>query len=287
MTLSKLLNIYPDASLSKIKIHDPLVRSYPYKEGWINFFKKDKNEKEWDLIEILLDQDAPLKKETKSDWFSYLAGETTMVPTSSKGALRFLFFFLDKKDSTFEKKEWLRAIHEIFTPNIEGFFIQQNQYILIQSYSSNFISETEMSGFLQTLDDDFSIQTRMHIGQYWEKTTNLKELYEEEYQMSQIGPATHSNRVTTLADIALYYYTHDKLKDSPVGQKINQVLTEEYEWVEIILALWNSQGNISVAAKALYLHRNTLQYRLDKFNEKTHLSLKNMNDLFLCYLFIQ
>ena len=37
------------------------------------------------------------------------------------------------------------------------------------------------------------------------------------------------------------------------------------------------------AAQQLYIHRNTLQYRLDKWEELTGLQLKELTDLSLCY----
>ena len=39
------------------------------------------------------------------------------------------------------------------------------------------------------------------------------------------------------------------------------------------------------AAQQLYLHRNSLQYKIDKWEELTGLQLKNLTDLALCYHF--
>ncbi|AYW51335.1 hypothetical protein C7H83_13095 [Tetragenococcus halophilus] len=58
------------------------------------------------------------------------------------------------------------------------------------------------------------------------------------------------------------------------------------EFIKIISKLWEMQGNISSAAKELFMHRNTLQYKVDKFQEQTKTNLKKMDDLFLCYLLI-
>ncbi|NRE28611.1 Fis family transcriptional regulator, partial [Enterococcus faecalis] len=52
-------------------------------------------------------------------------------------------------------------------------------------------------------------------------------------------------------------------------------------------ALWKNQGNISSTAKDLFMHRNTLHYRLEKFFEQTGLSLKKMDDLIFCYLLLR
>ena len=40
---------------------------------------------------------------------------------------------------------------------------------------------------------------------------------------------------------------------------------------------------ITKAAQQLYLHRNSLQYKIDKWEELTGLQLKNLTDLALCY----
>ncbi|WP_225535470.1 helix-turn-helix domain-containing protein [Streptococcus suis] len=40
------------------------------------------------------------------------------------------------------------------------------------------------------------------------------------------------------------------------------------------------------AAQSLYIHRNTLQYRLDKWFDWTGLQLKELTDLAVCYMVI-
>jgi DNA-binding PucR family transcriptional regulator len=42
--------------------------------------------------------------------------------------------------------------------------------------------------------------------------------------------------------------------------------------------------NVSLAAKKLYLHRNTLQYRVDKFIEKTGIDIKHFGNAVSIYL---
>ena len=52
------------------------------------------------------------------------------------------------------------------------------------------------------------------------------------------------------------------------------------------MAMWQNLGNISKAANDLYVHRNTLQYRIDRFFQETGVNLKTMDDLLLSYLAI-
>ena len=45
-------------------------------------------------------------------------------------------------------------------------------------------------------------------------------------------------------------------------------ISNDKELIESIKVFFQCNLNVSLAAKQLYLHRNTLQYRIDKFIEK-------------------
>ena len=49
-----------------------------------------------------------------------------------------------------------------------------------------------------------------------------------------------------------------------------------------IKALFNNQLNLADTAKELYIHRNTLIYRIDKFQKITGLDLRNFDDAIIC-----
>ena len=67
--------------------------------------------------------------------------------------------------------------------------------------------------------------------------------------------------------------------------KINEALTEGGEELqETLMTFLQNNMNVSTASKALYIHRNSLQYRLDKFTEKTGLDPKTFEDAIVIYL---
>lgn len=49
-----------------------------------------------------------------------------------------------------------------------------------------------------------------------------------------------------------------------------------------IKALFNNQLNLAETAKELYIHRNTLIYRIDKFQKITGLDLRSFDDAIIC-----
>lgn len=93
------------------------------------------------------------------------------------------------------------------------------------------------------------------------------------------------NRTTTLSEIALQHYTRETIEKSSLMHSYREIL-KQAEMEGIILELWRNLGNISSTAKALFLHRNTLKYKIEKFQEQTGFNLKEANDLLFCYLIL-
>jgi DNA-binding PucR family transcriptional regulator len=112
-------------------------------------------------------------------------------------------------------------------------------------------------------------------------------LFEEERKIFAASRTiAKGNKITTLAAIALPYFISESGSQNPVLQALQTTIGSSDGTDELITAMWRNQGNLSKAAADLYLHRNTLQYRIDRFFDATGLSLKNMDDLALAYLAI-
>lgn len=57
----------------------------------------------------------------------------------------------------------------------------------------------------------------------------------------------------------------------------------DQEILQTVRAFFENGFNASVASKKLYIHRNTLQYRLNKFQEITGISLRDFNGALVAY----
>ncbi len=73
-------------------------------------------------------------------------------------------------------------------------------------------------------------------------------------------------------------------------EKINKIASSKVfakeEICETLKIYFESNFNVNKAAKRLYIHRNTLLYRLKKIEESTKLSPSNFNDAVILYLSI-
>ncbi len=68
---------------------------------------------------------------------------------------------------------------------------------------------------------------------------------------------------------------------------INTVLGDTYDNDELLKTIETFLAcslNVSITAKELYLHRNSLQYRLDKFTEQTGIDIREFRQAVTVYL---
>lgn len=283
MNFKELKNLYPEAVLTDYDTSGKQYIAFPYQNKWIQFERHQKSATELELIQYALKQQpVPLKIKNLSKWQAFLLEGSFALP-KEEGIYRIIQFEIIKKDSSFERSLWLEAFNNLFSGVEDSLFITENKGILIQEKQSDLLNNEEMAGIIRTLDDDFSVKTVYYLGQFWPINAALPNIFKEEERIFDMQ-STGKTQVFDLSTVALHYYTAEAISQSPLMQQMKAQYVLDAELKELILAMWKSQGNISVAAKSLYIHRNTLQYRIDRFYEASGLSLRNMDDLLLCYL---
>ncbi len=77
----------------------------------------------------------------------------------------------------------------------------------------------------------------------------------------------------------------ENIKQKYLTEEIKSFLDKE-EYLQTINAFFECGLNVSEAAKKAFMHRNTLTYRLDKFERVTKLNLHNIENAFLIKLLI-
>ena len=94
-----------------------------------------------------------------------------------------------------------------------------------------------------------------------------------------------NERVATFSEMLLLDFARH-LDIPTIKHKILQSIDDSKDIRAIIVAMWQEQGNLAKTAQSLYIHRNSLQYKLEKFRLLSGLNLKNLDSLAFCYLLI-
>lgn len=268
MKIDTLLELYPQAKKLSSPINDESLLCL-----------HDQGEYAAIPLSSLTDSEILLLKkvfESKnhSDWYDYLINHTRSMKNSTHTYQVIQFKTTVKnKDITM----WINTLCAFFNRVIDSFLIDHNSGMIV--IESQEIDQNSLEGFVVTLDDDFSSKTSLYIGESYPLSKTHSKLIDEERNLFN-----NSKTINTFKNSYLPSLIKPQLDDSLLGQEIKTKIMSQSDPIELIQALWKNQANISKTAQDLFLHRNTLNYRMDKFYEEVGLSLRDLDDLLICYL---
>lgn len=276
MDLQQLQKIYPAACLHSYPAEDPAYLSLATKEGFLWLLQADLSVTEKKLLRALQSAPTPAAAVQNRPWYEALFHHQG-VP--KKGAFR----LIQLKCPTLDKisAETLKMI----LPQMADFIFLSDSYgVLVETFRPDALTTEELEGVFLALDSDLNSYSRLFKGSFYADAMDFTRIFQEEEQLFlHLLTAQPQKKIFDTAAATLSFFAQANVKDSYLMQSLF-AQWQDPESEKIIAALWQTQGNVSLAAKELFMHRNTLQYKVDKFQQASNLNLKNMNDLFLCYL---
>ena len=142
----------------------------------------------------------------------------------------------------------------------------------------------ELSAMLTVFDNDFYSKTNIFIGNIWSVPS---ELYYEFKIEQQLFASNSTDLIVSTSNSLLRFLVHSNADLAYYLKNLGSTVNTDKDIGKIIDKLFNNQGNVKKTADQLFMHRNTLSYKLKKFYEQTGFELKNMDDLLCCYVIDQ
>ncbi|NMB18657.1 MAG: PucR family transcriptional regulator [Erysipelothrix sp.] len=166
-----------------------------------------------------------------------------------------------------------------FLQTQEGFFIDENSGVfLIEEYDE--IIASNLIEINETISFDFSTKIQFLITPRQTIDKNFDQIIKKQNELF-----TKTNNIETIM------YLPDLIIEQNLPKISNPLFTNIYDYIKedadvskMIIKLWESNANISQTSNELYIHRNTLIYRINKFQTDTNLDLKKPQDLLIAYL---
>ncbi|MFE4427057.1 PucR family transcriptional regulator [Peribacillus butanolivorans] len=220
-------------------------------------------------------------------WNTFLFEPNASLPLTSWENVRFIHFNLTHADFSHSHFE---DAFLAFVPS-DSVLIWENEKagILIETDTDESLSKNELLAISTTLESDFYVKTRMFTGRFHPVNQELPYLRNQENKCFDLAQLHLPDlKVTDLADII----PHSLISDQSATSKtwyINEILGKtmnDTELMKTIKTYIECNSNATYAAKQLYIHRNSLQYRIDKFTEKTGLDIRNFPHALAAYLIL-
>ena len=286
MKTNELLALFPKASLQNKPSQDSQHVSLRLdQQHWLILATEDLTDREQQLLALLTEKESVF---SQNPWYRYLVSESEETLPHEIEALQFIHCHLFYYEAE-SMSAWLDMMRTLLTNKIAYFQTSPQDYIFVLDQGQQLAVKELLRDVLSAVEYDFNLRLAVLIGQVWPRSAKdeLPQLYRAEsslftqwlnrYQQSLVLPFSQ-----------LFLWGLDEAKDSllPLKRKLHQLIEGQEQLSEIIIALWENGAVVTKAAQQLYIHRNTLQYRLDKWEELTGLQLKELTDLSLCYQII-
>ncbi|MEH7503218.1 helix-turn-helix domain-containing protein [Neobacillus drentensis] len=291
--LRKLLSIYENSILFPEKTVKSLEQFYIFyyeiESEWIGIPKTVVTEKELTLLKTiyqLVEFQSPASISATKGWDEFLLLNGPLPTYNPETNFRFIQFQI-KGDDTIQI-EIESALKGFFTEEVIIIWENRSRGIVIEQSNAIALTEEELISMSETLESDFYVKISFFIGKFNPFSDHLRSKYLEEKEYFSFGIANLVNSLNIFTFERIFpaylaYHLQDEIKQR-VNQLIIGIFNDDQEMYSTIKVFLENNLNASLTAKKLYIHRNTLQYRIDKFIDKSGIQLKDFYGAFTVFL---
>lgn len=220
----------------------------------------------------------------KDPWLAYFLGEKETMPLDlSKVQLVYIEHQFPFSAELVELMEGLLA-NVVAMPNLTP-----TRSLMILDQTKALDARVIIEDLLPTIESDFAMSLTVAFGNTWSNVrgSDLQAYFADENRLfSDYLMHRGETQTVTFASLALWALVN-QLAQPSIKKKVLQQIGAMEDMPDVITRLWQEHGNLMQTAQHLFIHRNSLQYKLDKFQNLSGLNLKNLDDLAYCYLLIQ
>lgn len=150
-------------------------------------------------------------------------------------------------------------------------------------YFSNAL-ELSIEEIANILNTDLYLKLTIFESDHYNHLTDLKEDLKKVAIKLDNKPFSYDNFYYNYIDLV-----YDEIK-KPLSEAIKKRILKSYyndqEMYKVLETFFNNNSNTSTTAKELYMHRNTLIQKIDKFHEVTGYNPKNFKEAVIIYQII-
>ncbi|MRH44111.1 hypothetical protein GH741_15830 [Aquibacillus halophilus] len=225
----------------------------------------------------------PVTKREKQ-WIDILFNNRNQNQIESQQTYRFVYFTLS--DDNVDSIAFREAIHGLFFTKVPIIWENSHQGLIIEEDLNSEEDVITYDEIIEVLMSDFYMNVHLFISPYFSDINNVIQQYE--WTKNSYTSVHQYNKKPVIDYVeAVPYLLLDPLTEESISIIINSVLkdtVDDEELLKTIRIFLESNSNATLAAKNLYMHRNSLQYRVDKFIERSGIDVKQFKGALSVYL---
>lgn len=278
----ELKELFPDISSGPAPMPDDTWISVEDKGLFYHFPKNDLTERERLLLEMISEKRDSVSR-SHSPWEHYLLDGKGHMPDQLE---TYQFLYINHQDILSE--ELIDLLKTILTSVQTLVRISQTRTAFLLLPQDGLDDFQLVKDILPTVESDFGIALSAFMGNQWTlgRTEQLRPFFEEENTLFSAYLSQKGDRKLISFSELMLWSLLVNIKLTSIQEHFNQIFLQNKEVSDMVTALWQCQGNLVQTAHKLFIHRNSLQYKLDKLSAQSGLNLKNLDDLAFAHLFL-
>ncbi|WP_044337811.1 PucR family transcriptional regulator [Rossellomorea aquimaris] len=216
------------------------------------------------------------------EWFSFLF-KNGPFPSNIAGEFRIIQFSMKESLDQLLLKE---AFQHLLPLNTTLVLLDDNMGLLIEEKNEWNMDEEQLLSISHVIESDFFVSLSFFIGQFQVIDSYFPLTFKYEQELFSFSRTVQKQSfiqtvVTVLPAFTLHHLPQEWR--TQLFSKVAEIFREDAELIYTVKAFLENQSNISQTAKKLFMHRNSVQYRIDKFIEKTNIDIKTFQGGILAY----
>lgn len=280
----QLKKLYPSLVFIEDKEADVDYKWFEMDEGQIIGIAADELVETNDqLLAVFLkpyEPQVPMRNDAEEAWYNRIHYGTDEKVSNP---VRFIFFQIQQ--SKFDHQTVVDVFDGLLNKDVPIIWLNNNEGILIESVSLT-EEETNFRQLIDILIADASVQIKFFVGTFIESFHDLNEYYDRIVRTGkEVFQYTNEFVIDYFQSFPYLLLRHiDEGEKNELVQSILQDFKDDDDMIHTLQMFLHHNLNVSETAKQLFMHRNSLQYRIDKFVNETGIHVQSFDQAFVVQL---
>lgn len=202
------------------------------------------------------------------------------------GPFRFIFFSLNTRQIDVSLIDV--GLKGIFPHEVSLLWLDQQSGVIVEEFEGEREDAVHLHSVIELLMSDLSVNIQLFVGEQLPgmNGTDVRKSFTWMKQTAEFAFQHSMEYVSALADVlpSLLVSKLGREEREQVATLLLKEAKDDQELLRTIQTYLEANSNITEAAKRMYMHRNSLQYRIDKFIDRTQMDIKTFQGAIVCYL---
>ncbi|WP_342597993.1 helix-turn-helix domain-containing protein [Psychrobacillus sp. FSL H8-0483] len=221
----------------------------------------------------------------EQQWSKVIYSTESNVDSELKLASHYRFVYFSIKKNEIDPIVFKNAIQELFAKPVPILWVNGYEGIIIEEQTV-FDESISYEQIIDVLMSDLYVNINFFVGPNRKGLEGVSQHYNSLLTAAKSVFINSNKRVVTYIEAVPYLLINQTEQNfrSDISKTILQEYRDDKETLKMIEAFVQCNLNLSETSKVLHMHRNSLQYRLDRFFEKTGIDVRQFHQAITVYL---